>query len=465
MKIPPFFHRFLAAALLLSPAALLPAASPPPEELEWVRKPGENWRSSAIRPLSKVEGFTPRETGPKLSRHGGNTEWRRREATGFFRVEKINDRWWTIDPEGYLYINMGLTSIRPTRHASSRPYFEQKFRNEQDWAAQTTDLMRSLGFNEIGRWSRLDVFNKVENPLPYTTSFQFMATFGRGLGITRPSYGHALYPDGAIPVFHPDFEQHVMDYAREHLRPLADDPLVMGHFTDNELPMSRQLLANTLAMSPDDESLGANVREARRWLRQRRGNDSRENITAEENLDWLAHVMDRYYALTTTAIRRYAPNHMNLGSRLHGAGPNIPQVIEVAGRHLDVVSINYYNVWEPRTHHLEGWAQYSEAPVIITEFYVKGEDAAEEFGLRNELGAGWVVRDQTARGLWYQNFPLRLLESPIIVGWQYFKYADEADDSNKGILNPRYEKWEPLTDAMAPIHRNAYDLIRHFENQ
>ena len=440
------------------------AVAEEPTELEWVRKPGQTWRTSPVQVLEQLEGYEARPERPILSRFGGHVQGERREATGFFRTENIDGRWWTIDPEGYPYIHMGLTSIRPTRHARSRPFHREAFGSDEVWAERTVDLMRDLGFNEIGRWGRIDLLNPTENRLPYTTSLTFMGSFGRELGITTPSYGHLRYPSSIIPVFHPRFESFAFEYARENLAGMETDPWLVGHFTDNELPVPRDLLTRTLGVDPDDVDLGPNVAAAWEWFRERRGAEAPgADVTAADNIEWLGHVMDRYYEITTAAIRKYGPNHMNLGSRLHGAGAHLEPVLAAAGRHLDIVSINYYNSWDAAPAHLARWTTHSAAPILISEFYVKGEDAAEEFGLSNELGAGWVVRTQKDRGRWYQNFTLGLLRSPHVVGWQYFKYADEADDSNKGILNPRYELYRDLTDAMSALHRNAYALVEYFD--
>src|SRR4030042_3203643 len=35
------------------------------------------------------------------------------KGTGFFRVEKINNIWWIVDPEGYLFFSTGATGIGP----------------------------------------------------------------------------------------------------------------------------------------------------------------------------------------------------------------------------------------------------------------------------------------------------------------------------------------------------------------
>ena len=93
--------------------------------------------------------------------------------------------------------------------------------------------------------------------------------------------------------------------------------------------------------------------------------------------------------------------------------------------------------------------------------------------MANTTGAGWLVKSQAERGLFYQNFTLALLESQTCVGWHWFKYMDNdpADastdpsnkDSNKGIFNARYEPYQPLLDAMRELNERVYPLIQHFD--
>ena len=53
-------------------------------------------------------------------------------------------------------------------------------------------------------------------------------------------------------------------------------------------------------------------------------------------------VAERYFALTTAAIKAADPNHLVLGCRF--AVPPPKAVIEAAGRHLDVISFNCYDL-------------------------------------------------------------------------------------------------------------------------
>ncbi len=116
------------------------------------------------------------------------------------------------------------------------------------------------------------------------------------------------------------------------------------------------------------------------------------------------------------------------------------------------------------------WARESGRPVLITEWYAKGVDS----GLANHSGAGWVVKTQADRGLFYQNFTLGLLASKVCIGWHWLQYADNdpadshADpsnrDANKGVVNARYEPYTPLLDAMRQINQRSYALALHFQS-
>ncbi|GFE79228.1 hydrolase [Steroidobacter agaridevorans] len=46
------------------------------------------------------------------SRFGGWSEGPKRKATGYFRAEKVDGKWWLIDPEGYLHFSSALANVR-----------------------------------------------------------------------------------------------------------------------------------------------------------------------------------------------------------------------------------------------------------------------------------------------------------------------------------------------------------------
>jgi agarase len=46
------------------------------------------------------------------SKWGGWKDGPRLEATGFFRVEKVNGKWWMVDPDGHIFFSHGLANVR-----------------------------------------------------------------------------------------------------------------------------------------------------------------------------------------------------------------------------------------------------------------------------------------------------------------------------------------------------------------
>ena len=161
---------------------------------------------------------------------------------------------------------------------------------------------------------------------------------------------------------------------------------------------------------------------------------------------------------------------MYIGSRLHSTAKKNAYLFAAADPYVDIMSINYYGYWQPDQSHMAEWAAWSKKPFFITEFYTKAEDA----GMTNMSGAGWLVKTQTDRGIHYQNFCLELLKAKNCVGWHWFRYQDNdpsdktADasnsDSNKGIVNTSYDVYEKLADKMKQLNTNAFSIIKYWDS-
>ena len=206
---------------------------------------------------------------------------------------------------------------------------------------------------------------------------------------------------------------------------------------------------------------------AEKWLRDQ-GIDKNQ-ITDKHREAFMALVGEKYFSIVAKAIKKYDPNHMYIGARFYSEEKNQPAFMKAIGPYLDIVSNNYYNYWTPDSTQMANWTAWTGKPFIVTEYYTKGEDS----GMPNQSGAGWIVRTQRDRGLFYQNYNLALLESKNCVGWHYFKYQDNDPtakgvdpsniDANKGIVNNDYEWWTPMTDLMKELNTQVYSLIEYFD--
>jgi|GEM_PF-549783 len=459
-----------AAAHGADPAAdgvfVLDAANFAERTVEAQTSPGRSWTPYRATILKDIpDGVL--HLGYAQSRFGGWLE-RRTEATGFFRAEKIDGRWWLIDPDGYYFLHRAVVGVRPGSSRNAQQSFLARYRTTDTWAQDTTDLLWAFGFNGTGAWSDVRSLRSADRPAVYTQMWNFMSEYGRVRGGTYQLPGHTGYPNDAIFVFDPEFERFAFSYA-QRLGETRDDPYLLGHFSDNELPFPRDGLDKYLSLPPDDPGYKA----AYEWLRERQGRDEPDlgAITELDRLMWNGYVAERYLSIVSRAIKSVDPNHMYLGPRFHGSALNNPYIFEAAGKYLDAVGVNLYNRWEPRLSELQEWERRAEKPIVITEWYTKAEDS----GLPNTSGAGWIVRTQSDRGDFYQNFVLRLLESRVVVGWHWFRYMDNDPedptedpsnrDANKGIVGVDYEPYCELLDSMRTMNLLSYALVQYLDGE
>lgn len=429
------------------------------------QKPGfREWKDYPTRTLTTLNGYQP-GNDENLDAYGSAMTVKA-DATGFFHAAKANGRWWCVDPEGYLFIDKGMNDINMGTSDNNKTAFSQQFKNADDWALKTTQMLRNMGYNGAGAWSDYKVLRNLApvKPLAYTVMLDFMGSYGRHKGAYQQS-GHLGYPDNAIFVFDPEFEKYCDGYAKQ-ISANKSDKNLFGYFSDNELPFYHRSLDNFL--SKKDHTDPGYI-ATQKWLSDHQYDAA--SITEPMRNEFLGFIVDRYLNTVSKAIKKYDPNHMYIGCRFNGYEKTVKEVITAAGKYLDLISINYYDHWTPDAGDMQNWTAWSGKPFIVTEWYVKGEDS----GMGNYSGAGWVVKTQEERGLFYQNFTLGLLESGNCVGWHWFKYQDNDPttknvdpsntDANKGILNNKYQPYTPLIDKMKELNQQVYRLINFFDNR
>ena len=425
------------------------------------------WKWYPTRTMQTLEGFKPGAV-VKTDMYGARLD-KRSKATGFFRAERIDGRWWVIDPDGYCMINIGLNSVSTAASDSSQALMVQHFGSKENWAAKTAETLHGLGFNALGAWSDnasiVTQQSQQTRPFSYTIIKSFMSDYGKKRGGTYQAPGHTGYPDNTIFVFDPAFETFCDDYAKQ-LAANKNDKHLFGYFSDNEMPFQRLSLDRYLAKK---DTTDPGYIAAWQWLRER-GVALKDIQDADRNA-FLGVMAGKYYSIVSKAIKKYDPNHLYLGSRFHSYEKKVPEVFQAAGKYVDVIAVNYYREWTPLQEDVVNWEAWSGRPFIITEWYTKGEDS----GMPNFSGAGWIVRTQADRGNFYQNFALALLESRNCVGFHWFKYQDNDPsdvktdpsnrDANKGIVELDYDLYTGLTNKMKELNSQVYQLTDFFDKR
>lgn len=434
----------LFSVLVCSASAQLPS------RLEVKSSYGGAWQSKAVQVMGTLPDFVPQEHPRDQWTEEGSYRLLRSDSTGFYRVEKIDGRWWLIDPNGYANINRAVCCM-PTSDIQ-----------------HNYDMCYDLGFNSSGNFlSSESQTEKVYN-----------AQNVRQWGYTRrvPFYGgyvklrHKYYPntpdalknnDDYIFALDPLFAHYCDSVAAVRISPYANDRQMVGWFTDNEIPFQNTQLQILIRDLPEGDSCRTLAIE---WA-QAHGLtiDDCVNATAALTTDlknqFVAYVAEAYYKAVYEAIRKYDPNHLILGSRLHGRPRANLYLVSASHRYTDVTSVNFYDKYQPDDQITKStWTQ--DHPCIVGEFYIKDINRQNT----EQSGAGWYVHDQTSRGYWYQHVVLQFIKSKCFIGWQYFRYADDPDGSNKGITDANNTEYKEMTEWMKQINDQVYPLTEYFDS-
>ena len=211
-------------------------------------------------------------------RFGGWRDGPALEATGAFRVERLDGRWRLVDPDGRLFFSYGLDTLRhytdaPNGHRHPAWYetepppngrmafthwnLQRKF-GKIDYLADYYDfILRRLddwGFNTIGRWSarRLPLLER----RPYL------------LLLDSPARAPRIPGTRHYDPYHPDFARRFAEGVAAQTRDpdvarAADDPFCIGLSIDNEPPfggMIGAMLAQDASGCPAKNAFLAAVR-------------------------------------------------------------------------------------------------------------------------------------------------------------------------------------------------------------
>ncbi len=423
-------------------------------------RPGGSWRSRPTRTLDGLDGFAP-AAPVSTDTWGGRTDRPARPATGFFRAEKVADRWWLVSPAGQLFWHVGVNSVRPPRATPAS--------RVAAFAAEATRELRGHGFNGLGNGG-VTALQTAPQALPWTIRLSVMGAFAREHKQTYATSGHTGFTEQCFPVFHPDFPAWARHEAAA-LAATADDPSVIGIFTDNELQCPVDLLDRHLRLPAADPYLSHGRTAALAWLAAEGRPSDPAQLTLKDRYRFIAHVFATYGRIVHEAVRAVDRHHLILGPRFNvrrGQFDN-PWFWPAVAPWLDVAAVNYYGQWGPQRDEIQEWSEAMRRPVMLTEWYSKAMDAPR---LANTNGAGWLVRTQADRARYYQHFALAAYETPALVGFHYFKYMDDDADSvaldsaggaNKGLYRADGSGWPELLEAARAVNRAVYPLIDFFD--
>jgi hypothetical protein len=406
------------------------------------------------------------------------------KATGHFRVQKYDGRWWMVDPEGHLFWSHGpvrvtsSSSVTPldgrefyftdlpkadspfalfytTHDALLWPYYEalnikrtydfssaNAFRKYgPDWAARYADAahrrLRSWGMNTIANSSDPKICRM--DRTPYTDRIELKSPVIEGAVVNWWKFKDP---------FHPEFRTKLREQLQARKAEL-DDPWCLGFFVDNEIGWgSPTSLAEWTIQSPAEQPVKI---EFVAQLKKQYGDIAKLNEAWRSNFaDWDAllksrqkppagaqadckafsdAIADAYFKNTHDVFKEVAPNALYLGCRFAGS---TPAAVRSSAKYCDVVSYNYYAKDFSHFKLPDG----IDKPVMIGEFHFGALD-------RGLFHPSLIqVANQEERGKAYATYVKSALEHPNVIGVHWHQYSDEptsgrfdGEDFQNGLVD------------------------------
>lgn len=484
---------------------------------------GTDWRQKVhnARDL-KEDGDRAQTTFPGFGRgydaYGGWLAGPTLRASGRFRTEKLNGKWWLITPVGHLFFSLGVDAVRPGDTTiitgredlfSSLPGADdplaQCFHTESwtlmgpqkgkesktfdfgtanlirkygsDWQSRFVDdtlaKLAGWGFNTIGNWSSDDFRRR--GKMPYVGTANVRGEYAK-------VYSGSDYWGPMPDVFDPQFAAAGADSVRQQVESFKSDPMCLGWFVDNELSWSGQgedggrygIAYGALrapAESPAKQEFIRQLKERYTTVDSLNGAwhttfaswDDLQKPTkfTSENAESRKEDLHRF---TLSFARKY---FQVVSSAVKSADPDAlylgcrfawygPEAEQAGAEYADVVSYNIY----AKTIDSPKWKEVAKLnkPCIIGEFHFGATD-------RGMFHPGLVnAGSQQGRGEMYQTFVKSVINNPAFVGCHWFEFRDEpltgrsldGENYNIGLVDVVDRAYPELTKAASLVHSRVY---------
>jgi hypothetical protein len=455
-------------------------------------------------------------TPPSRNRFGGLAGSGARlglKKTGFFHVEQKTlggrDVWVLADPDGDAFFHLGVCTFGPGEDYTSI----EKREDVYDWlpphsgafanawhpdtwwnpravsfykanvirkygaydddahTGRLVDRVRALGFNSVGAFSG-------GSPVFSEKGFPRVAT----LPLSTYTLGPAL--PGVRGVFDPFEPKNLAKMEQLFAKSVAEkaaDPLIIGYFLDNEqgfedLPRAipalpgkhaakRELVAQLQAKYKEVAAFNAawGLDAASFEALADRGLPLTTQAAFADMQAYTEHFLDTYYRCITEAFRKVDKNHMLIGNRWQPGTANSETLCRVAGKYMDVISINYYTCGIDAAFIRRLYEWTGRKPQFWSEFYFTATKES------NVAPSNMDMATQTERGLAYRHYVEGAAALGFVVGVEWFTLIDQAvtgrffeglngERGNTGLFNVADRPYRDLFAEMAKTHAALYDV-------
>ena len=386
------------------------------------------------------------------SKWGGWLKGPKQKATGYFYTKQIKGKWWFVDPDGYLFWSHGVTGIGhkgantlitgrahyfkdlPSKWCEYRSFYAHErfdftqanlFRKYgKNWKEislkRNHQRLKSWGMNTYGNWSQPE--NTGENKTPFTVAVHY-----------KSNMLDEKFPDPWDKNFAKKIKQALIEKKRSEN---AESPWNIGFFVDNELHFYQdwsyaKIITSAKKNQPaklffvdhlknkygDINKLNAvwstQFKSFNALLANRK--ELGHETIGDDGKWFYQQMVNQYYRICRDSVKSVYPNHLYLGSRVHGDTNEV--VLRAAEKYADVIS---YNLYHRNLNDFTTRAKGLTKPLMATEFHIGAMDRGVfHTGLQ-------AVSSQQERAQHYYEYVKSALNNPLFVGTHWFQYRAQA---------------------------------------
>jgi hypothetical protein len=427
----------------------------------------------------------------KYDQYGGVKSGGQYKSSGYFRLQKIDNKWWFITPDGHPFILKGVdaTSIwewgygTPLKKADGTP--RNVFEELPDPAAYApayvndsngervsfviANVMKKYGSSFESKWEEITKKRLID------WGFNAFSKWTKPRNVTFP-YIQVLQDPGNLKriqwtydVFDPQNESIIERALSPQLQSAKNDPWLIGYTYDNEAGWTTDIVKEVLTYKAASPAKSAFVD----FLAPRYNNDiavvnqllgtsaasfaalkdvsiNMAKVPAADVSDYIKLASQAYFKTVKNVISKYDTNHLFLGASVVPTWRTSLEWDSAAMEFVDAFSVdNYANdaSWMSR---YEGFGK----PLLNLEYTF----STTQRGL-SPVNTATTVGSTAERGYAFKSFVESQVSHPLFVGSGWFSYYDQAvtwrkdgENFNIGLVNQQDQPYTDMVHVMKTVN-------------
>lgn len=442
--------------------------------------------------------------GPKdRSQYGGWLLGKKLKATGNFYVDKVDGKWWMVDPQGYLFWSHGVVRVTPSSAVTI-------IDNRSNYFASLPDTSSSFGefykthdeflYRYYSSWGIKQTFDfsaanlKLKYGENWRVEYKDMVIKrlnNWGMNTISAGSDKAIYLNSKIPYcdrielntpkidgapeklnvirdpFHPDFTRKLTEQLLARKVELGSE-WCYGYFIDNKLvwgadyDLGRWVLKSSRAQTAKNvfvkqlevkygaikalnTAWGSNFTSWEQVLVEQKEPPIKALRDCEE---FSMVLVEEYFKKVNQVMRQIAPGKLYLGCRYVTVNES---VLRIAAKYCDVLTFDLF---------VDSLTDFSlpkgvDKPVLIGEFHFGALD-------RGLFNPGLNQKStQEQRALAYEKYVISALQNPFIVGTSWHQFSDQATTGRFDGENFQ----DGFTDVCDRAYKETIEKVKEIGNK